>query len=93
LITANATIYLRNVPLQIKMVLIVLAGINMFVFERFISRDVARWDAGHAPPAAKAAAAISLTLWILVAVLGRWAGYTKGVVVPAVDPGVLGNFL
>ena len=93
LITANATEYLHNVPIQIKFVLIVLAGINMFVFEWFTMRDVAIWDSGGPPPAAKAAAAISLILWILVTVFGRWVGYTKGVAVPEVDPGALGNFL
>jgi hypothetical protein len=61
-----------------KMVLLVLAGINMAIFHLLVSRDVERWGATpHATPlAAKVAGAVSLCLWIAVVTFGRWIGFT-----------------
>ena len=61
------------------MATIVLAGINMLVFERITLKSVARWDQGvAAPPAARLAAALSIVLWVAVIFFGRWIGFTKG---------------
>jgi hypothetical protein len=58
---------------------IVLAGINMLVFERVTAKSMPSWDRGVLPPfAARAAAAVSIVLWLAVIVFGRWIGFTKG---------------
>jgi hypothetical protein len=79
LLMVNAVTYYRNTAFWLKMGLIVLAGINMLVFERVTAKSVASWDQGVNPPsAARAAGAISLVLWITVIFVARWIGFTKG---------------
>lgn len=77
--SANANTYYVNTAFWLKMLAIVLAGVNMLVFELVIVRGVAAWDKDVLPPLpARAAAAISLLLWTSVIVLGRVIGFTKG---------------
>jgi len=74
---SNAETYYGNRAFLIKMVLIVLAGINMLVFELITFRSVAQWDRNVSLPiTAKVAAALSLSLWIGVIVFGRLIGFT-----------------
>jgi hypothetical protein len=72
---AGATNYDSNLPFLIKMGLLVLAGINMLFFQFVTFRNVQNWDTGRPVPAARAAGAISLTLWVLVIGFGRWIGF------------------
>ena len=75
--TTNATVYFHNSVFQAKMALLLLAGINMGIFELTSGRSVRQWDTSSSPPAAaKTAAVISLMLWIGVIFLGRWIGFT-----------------
>jgi uncharacterized protein DUF6644 len=76
--SSDATHYAHNRLFQIKLVMLVLAGLNMAVFHLFGERDIERWDAPGAttPGAAKAAAVISLMAWIAVVSLGRGTGFT-----------------
>jgi hypothetical protein len=75
--TTNATVYFHNPVFQAKMALLLLAGINMGIFELTSGRSVRQWDTSSSPPAAaKTAAVISLMLWIGVIFLGRWIGFT-----------------
>jgi len=77
--SANATTYWFNTAFRYKMLLIVLAGVNMAVFQLFTFRSVAGWDRNAPTPrAAKVAAALSLLIWFSVVVLGRLIGFTKG---------------
>ena len=79
LFMVNAVTYHRNTAFWLKMGAIVLAGINMLVFEHGTMKSAASWDKGVAPPqAAKIAGALSIVLWVSVIVLGRWIGFTKG---------------
>lgn len=79
MVTANATTFYVNAQFQIKMALLVLAGLNMMVFEFVTVRKVEEWDtASTTPPAAKLAGILSIGLWSAVIVFGRWIGYTKG---------------
>jgi hypothetical protein len=76
---ANALTYAGNTTFLLKMVALLLAGANMTVFELITRRSVARWDQdAPTPVAARAAAIISLSLWVAMIVLGRWTGFTKG---------------
>ena len=58
--------------------LLALAGLNMALFHLIGVRDIARWDKvdGRTPIAVRAAAAISLLLWIGVVAMGRGIGFT-----------------
>ncbi len=75
--TTNATVYYHNFYFRTKMLLLVLAGINMLVFELTLGRVVHRWDtAPSAPKAGKAAAILSIAIWISVIFAGRLIGFT-----------------
>lgn len=76
LFLTKATEYVDNIPFRLKMLCLVLAGVNMIVFHYFTYRKVENWDSGAAPPAARIAAIISLCLWACVIVCGRWIGFT-----------------
>jgi hypothetical protein len=73
----NATVYFHNTPFRVKMLLLVLAGLNMLVFELTAGRTVREWDqAPSAPPIARVVATLSLVLWIAVIFAGRIIGFT-----------------
>jgi len=77
LFSSNAPKYAHNFFFEGKMVLLAAAGVNMAIFHAFGLRDVARWDtAQRTPPAARAAGAVSLLLWVTVVAFGRWIGFT-----------------
>lgn len=71
-----ATRYAGLWAFQGKVVLLVLAGVNMMVFHSTAFRTVTQWDRQlPPPPAARLAGALSLTLWTGVIVCGRWIGF------------------
>lgn len=75
---ANATTYVGNTAFLTKMALLMLAGLNMVVFEAVTSRGAAGWDVGRTPAAARLAGGFSILLWVSVIFFGRWIGFTKG---------------
>src|ERR1700693_660407 len=73
----NARVYYHNFFFRTKMLLLVLTGINMFVFELTAGRTIHRWDqARSVPPVGRAVAALSLALWISIIFMGRLIGFT-----------------
>ena len=61
----------------IKLVLLLLAGINVAVFHSTIDRQRAEWDGDLIPPlGARIAGGVSLVVWILVVTVGRLMAYT-----------------
>jgi hypothetical protein len=73
----NASVYYHNLYFRSKMLLLVLAGVNMLFFELTAGRTIHDWDqAPSAPRAGKAVAALSLATWIGVICLGRLIGFT-----------------
>lgn len=73
---ANAETYVRNGLFWWKMAALLAAGVNMAVFELVTSRGVKSWDRDtRPPPAAVAAAVLSILIWTSVVVLGRWVGF------------------
>ena len=65
-----------NVFFRIKVVLLILAGLNVQIFYATIYRRVAEWDDNETPPLrAKLAGAISLVLWAGIVVAGRMIAY------------------
>jgi hypothetical protein len=74
--TGQAAKYSTNFAFQMKFILLVLAGINMLVFQSVIYRGVAKWDSGSAiPVSARLAGAVSLAFWTAIVAFGRWTAY------------------
>ncbi len=72
----GATTFGTNPPFLLKMTLIVLAGINAFIFELMARSGRETWvQTGDAPMAARAVATLSLILWASVVATGRWMAY------------------
>ncbi len=75
--SSQPEMYWGNWYFRAKMVLLLLAGINMAVFHLLTARSMAGWDMhGTIPSAARAAGLASLAIWILVVAAGRWIGFT-----------------
>jgi hypothetical protein len=73
----NARVYYHNFYFRTKMLLLVLSGINMLIFELTAGRTIHRWDqAPSAPRVGKAVAALSLAMWISIIIMGRLIGFT-----------------
>ncbi len=78
LFIVNAVTYYHNTAFRLKMIALVLAAVNMWIFENGVGRKAAGWDKGPTPSAARLAGALSLTIWISVLFIARWIGFTKG---------------
>jgi uncharacterized membrane protein len=77
LFISQAAAYFVNPVFWIKMSVLVLAGINMLIFELITVRGVVKWDLAIMPPmAARLAGGLSLACWALVVAFGRWTGFT-----------------
>jgi len=76
---SNAVEYARNLPFRIKMVLLLLAGLNMVFFHAITYRGISQWNESQRTPiAAPCAGGFSVLLWIGVVAFGRWIGFTIG---------------
>jgi len=65
-----------NVFFRVKAVLLIVAGLNVFVFHRGVYRTVSEWDLAASPPrAARLAGAASLALWVAIVFSGRLIAY------------------
>jgi hypothetical protein len=74
---SHATDYFGNTAFRIKLLLILLAGLNMIYFHLCTCRNVSEWDRSSAVPlAARIAGGISLICWIAVVGFGRWIGFS-----------------
>ena len=73
---ANPFEYYHNFVFRFKVAFLIAAAINVFVFHYRVQANRAAWDDQSRPPAgARAAAAFSLSLWLLVIVAGRYVAY------------------
>ena len=78
LFSSSATKYYHNFTFRMKMLFLLLVGINAAFFELRTYRRVANWDQeSRIPLAARMAGAVGLLLWIGVVAFGRWTGFTK----------------
>jgi hypothetical protein len=69
--------YADNTAFQTKLVLIVLAGVNLLLFTRFKAKTSSHWDEMTQPPfTIRAAGFGSLILWAGVVIAGRWVGHS-----------------
>jgi hypothetical protein len=74
--SSKALTYYGNIPFRLKMVCLLLAGINMVMFHWLGTRHLEVWDLGRPPRAAKLAGGASLLLWTTIVAAGRWIGFT-----------------
>lgn len=66
----------QSVWFRAKVIMLVLAGLNVFLFHTRIYRSVDAWGLDEVPPrAARIAAAASLILWAGIVVAGRMIAY------------------
>jgi hypothetical protein len=64
-----------NAFFRVKLMLLVLLGINAAVYQTIFYPKMAQWDATRMPVGAKLCAALSLIAWIGVIVCGRTMAY------------------
>jgi hypothetical protein len=66
----------QNWAFQVKMMLILAAGLNALVFHSLAYRSLDRWDNEPvAPVSARIAGTLSILLWFGIVALGRWIAY------------------
>ena len=66
----------QNIFFRGKMLLLLLAGLNVLIFHSRVFPRIATWDADAIPPtAARVAGALSLALWIGIVFSGRMIAY------------------
>ena len=66
----------QNVFFRLKVIALVLAGINAWVFHHGVHKKVHEWGIGRTPPAkARLAGVASLVLWGVIIVCGRMIAY------------------
>jgi len=74
---SHANEYFGNTAFRLKFLLLLLAGVNMMIFQFITYRGVVVWDnEASLPLPARLAGAISLACWIGVVFFGRWIGFT-----------------
>lgn len=76
LFSSEATKMYGNLGFQVKMVLIVIAGLNALIFHSVAYQSVGKWDHDPVGPlSARAAGLISILLWFGIVAAGRWIAY------------------
>jgi len=65
-----------NIFFRLKVVFLLMAGLNVAIFQRTASPTISRWDLDPRPPfRARLAGAVSLALWAAIVVCGRMIAY------------------
>ena len=68
--------YFQIAFFDVKMLLILLAGLNILLFQFVTFRTVAQWDRDPLPPPpARLAGALSMAFWLSVVICGRLIGF------------------
>jgi hypothetical protein len=66
----------QNIFFRIKVAMLILSGVNAWVFHSTVYRKVFEWDLDPVPPKrARVAAGLSLALWSGIVVAGRMIAY------------------
>jgi len=77
LFASNAPGYAHNFYFRCKLALIVLAGINMLIFQVVLNPNTNRNAAADVIPRSdRIVGALSIGLWMAVIACGRWIGFT-----------------
>jgi hypothetical protein len=65
-----------NIFFRLKVAFLLMAGLNVLVFQRTASPTMSRWDRDPRPPfPARLAAGVSLVLWAAIVICGRMIAY------------------
>jgi hypothetical protein len=73
---ANPPPRYHNIFFRAKMLMLVLAGVNAWVFHQTVYRSVADWDLDPVPPRrARMAGGLALALWAAMIMSGRMIAY------------------
>jgi hypothetical protein len=73
---SEATKMVDNIGFQIKILLIVVAGINALVFHSVAYKSVGKWENDPVGPlSARIAGLCSILLWFGIVAAGRWIAY------------------
>lgn len=83
LFASNAVVYSNTSYFRAKMLLLLVAGVNVLIYHFIFERGRASWDNDSRPPfAVRCSGAISLALWISIIACGRFTGFaTQGVAI------------
>ena len=66
----------QNIFFRIKVVMLILSGLNVWVFHSGVYARMAEWDLDPVPPRrARVAAGLSLALWAGIVIAGRMIAY------------------
>jgi hypothetical protein len=77
LLAGFATAAYGNLYFRIKVVAMLLAGVNALLYHRVTERSISRWNEAARPPLpARAAGLISIAAWTVVVLCGRMMSYT-----------------
>jgi len=70
--------YYHNIAFRLKVLFLILAGINVFFFELRVKANAAAWEkAPRAPVAERRLALLSLLVWVAVIAAGRCMAYAR----------------
>jgi hypothetical protein len=73
---AKPVFYYHNIWFRLKMIMLALALLNILIFHARIQRSQGAWDSLPKPPGGvRAAAAMSLSAWLVVITFGRLIAY------------------
>jgi hypothetical protein len=76
LFSSEASKMYGNLGFRIKMLLIVVAGLNALIFHFVAYKSVGTWDRDRVGPlSARAASLVSILLWFGIVAAGRWIAY------------------
>lgn len=76
LFSSEATKMYGNLGFQIKMCLIIVAGLNALIFHSVAYQSVGKWDRDPVGPlSARVAGLVSILLWFGIVAAGRWIAY------------------
>jgi hypothetical protein len=66
----------QNIFFRTKMIMLMLAGLNVWIFHSGVYRRVTTWDLNRVPPRpARVAGALSIVLWVAIVLAGRMIAY------------------
>ena len=77
LLTGFATSAYKNPYFRVKLIALLVAGVNALVYHTNVERRISLWDRSPVPPgAARMAGLISILAWTTVILAGRMMSYT-----------------
>jgi len=76
LFSADPVNFYSTLFFKLKMIMLVLAGVNVLVFNKTLGRRMGEWDAAAATPVGvKVTGLLSLVLWVSIVAAGRGIAY------------------